>query len=312
MYHKIIKEICDELDINCNFLSKDWVIMLEKDNKNKFITGYKFDLNTQSTSNIVDDKFALYEVLKVNNIPVIEHNIIYNKNNNNEYAKGCNDYNDVLNYFKEHNNHIVIKANNGTCGNEVYNIININDIIPCLDNLFKFNHSLSICPFYDIENEYRTIILEGEVLLTYKKIKPVVVGNGINSIRDLLLEFNYNYFKDKLIDDKYNKILNNDEIYEYSWQFNLSRGAKIGSVDDIVNKQIISLSKIVASIVNLRFGSIDIIKTKDNNYYIMEANSGVMMKNYINNEINGYNIAKEIYKNVIIEMFDGDNDEITR
>ena len=68
MYHKIIKEICDELDINCNFLSKDWVIMLEKDNKNKFITGYKFDLNTQSTSNIVDDKFALYEVLKVNNI----------------------------------------------------------------------------------------------------------------------------------------------------------------------------------------------------------------------------------------------------
>ena len=71
MYHKIIKERCDELNIKCNFLSKDWVIMLEKDNIKKYITGYKFDLNTQSTSNIVDDKYALYEVLKINNIPVI-------------------------------------------------------------------------------------------------------------------------------------------------------------------------------------------------------------------------------------------------
>ena len=310
MYHKIIKEICDELNIKCTFLSKDWVIMLEKDNIKKYITGYKFDINTQSTSNIVDDKYALYEVLKINNIPVINHNIIYSKNNNNEYAKGCNDYNNVLNYFKEHNNHIVIKANNGTCGNEVYNITNMEDIISCLDNLFKFNHSLSICPFYDIENEYRTIILDGEVLLTYKKIKPLIIGNGINTIRELLLEFNHNYFKDKLTDDKYNKVLKKNEIYEYGWQFNLSRGAKIDSVDDVVNKKIINLSKKVASIVNLKFGSIDIIKTNDNKYYAMEANSGVMMKNYINNEINGYNIAKDIYKKAIIKMFNGDNNEI--
>ena len=201
---------------------------------------------------------------------------------------------------------------NGTCGNEVYNITNINEIIPCLDNLFKFNHSLSICPFYDIENEYRTIILEGEILLTYKKIKPLIIGNGINTIRELLLQFNYNYFKDKLTDDKYNKILKKNDIYEYGWQFNLSRGAKIGIVDDIVNNKIVSLSKKVANIINLKFGSIDIIKTKDNKYYVMEANSGVMMKNYINNEINGYNIAKDIYKKAIIKMFSGDNDEITR
>ena len=53
--------------------------MLEKDDIKKYITGYKFDLNPQSISNIVDDKYALYEVLKNNNIPVIDHNIIYSK-----------------------------------------------------------------------------------------------------------------------------------------------------------------------------------------------------------------------------------------
>lgn len=33
------------------------------------------------------------------------------------------------------------------------------------------------------------------------------------------------------------------------------------------------------------------------------ANSGVMMKNYIENEKEGYKIAKEIYKKAVEEMF---------
>ena len=309
MYHQLISEICNELNINCTFLSKDWVIQLEKDNQRRYITGYKFDLNSQGTCNIVDDKYALYEVLKNNDIPIINHQIIYNENNNNYYAYGCNDYNIVLDYFVKNNHQIVIKANNGTCGNEVFNITCIDEIIPCLKELFLFNHSLSICPYYDIENEYRTIILDGEVLISYKKIKPLVIGDGIKTIKELLLDFNYNFFKDKLNDKKYEIILEKNKQFEYNWQFNLSKGAKIGSVNDDVNKIITELANKVAKIINLRFGNINIIKTIDNKYYIMEANCGVMMKYYINNEINGYNIAKDIYKKVILKMFDGDKDE---
>ncbi len=309
MYHQLIQEICRELNINCTFLSKDWVILLEKDNQRRYITGYKFDLNSQGTSNIVDDKYALYEVLKNNDIPIINHQIIYNENNKNNYAIGCNDYNSVIDFYEKNNNHIVIKANNGTCGNEVFNITCIDEIKPCLKKLFLFNQSLSICPYYEIENEYRTIILDGEVLISYKKIKPVVIGDGIKTIKELLLDFNYNYFKDKLNDSKYEIILEKNTQFEYNWQFNLSKGAKIGIVNDNVYKIIVELAKKVAKIINLRFGSIDIIKTVDNKYYVMEANSGVMMKYYINNEKNGYDIAKKIYKKVIIKMFDGDKDE---
>ena len=45
---KIIKEICQELSISFKTLSKDYVIMLEKDNIKKFIIGYKFDLLTHA------------------------------------------------------------------------------------------------------------------------------------------------------------------------------------------------------------------------------------------------------------------------
>jgi hypothetical protein len=121
-FYNIIKEICNEENITYKFLSKDWVIMLEKNNKTRFISGYKFDLNSHAIGLILDDKYALYEVLKSKGFPVIEHNIVYNSSNNNSYAIGCNSKEYVESLFKQYNNHIVIKPNDGTCGHNVYNI----------------------------------------------------------------------------------------------------------------------------------------------------------------------------------------------
>ena len=303
MYHKMIKEICKELNIKFTLLSNNWVIMLEKNNEKRYINGYKFDLNTQATSNIVDDKYAFYDVLKNNNIPIIEHNILYSKYNNRVYAKNYNNYDIAISLFKNNSNHIVIKSNTGTCGNEVYDIKNIDQIIPCLDKLFLNNSSVSICPYYEIENEYRVIILKDNIVLMYKKIKPVVIGDGKSSIRQLLLKFNNNYFKNKLHDDQFDIILKENESYEYCWKFNLSGGATIGIVDTITQKKISKIALKVARAINLKFGSIDIIKTKDNKILVMEANSGVMMVNYMNISENGSEIVKSIYKEAIQEMF---------
>ena len=58
------------MKIKYKLLSKDWIIMLEKDGKTRYICGYKFDLNGHGIGLITDDKFALYEVLKAKGIPV--------------------------------------------------------------------------------------------------------------------------------------------------------------------------------------------------------------------------------------------------
>ena len=90
VFRQIIQEICNEEKINYKFLSRDWIIMLEKEGKTRFVSGYKFDLNSQGTGIVADDKYALYEVLKEKNIPIIEHKIVYNKTNKLDYAMGCN------------------------------------------------------------------------------------------------------------------------------------------------------------------------------------------------------------------------------
>lgn len=67
--------------------------------------------------------------------------------------------------------------------------------------------------------------------------------------------------------------------------------------------EISSLALKTSSILNVGFGSVDIIKTIDGKYYIMEINSGVMMDNFIKQDENGYNVAKSIYREAIKNMF---------
>lgn len=303
-FKKIIQEICDEENIKYKFLSKDWVIMLEKDGKTRFISGYKFDLNSHGMGIIADDKYALYEVLKAKKIPIIEYKIIYDKTNNKEYAVGCNTYEYVKDYFKNNNNHIVIKPNNGTCGNNVFSVTDLNQIDQILDNLFIKHFSISMCPFYNIKHEYRVIMLNGKNELLYAKHLPIVIGDGVKTIRELLLEFNYDYFINKLKDEKYNKILANNEIFQYNWKFNLSKGSISKQVEDNeLSDKLIKIAKKVCNEINLTFGSIDIIQTVNNEFFVLEINSGVMLDNFIRLNSDGYKIAKNIYKKAIKSLF---------
>ena len=305
IFKNIIQEISLEEEINCTCLSKDWIIMLEKCRKTRFIIGYKFDLNPQGVAAIVDDKYALYEVLKNKNIPIVEYKIVYPKTNKQEYAIGCNTYEYVEEFFKQNNEHIVIKPNSGTCGRNVYQITNQNQIEKILDKLFINNHAVSISPFYNIKHEYRVIMLKGECKLIYAKYLPIVVGDGKRTIRQLLLEFNKEYFSKKLENNKYNKILEEQEEFEYNWKFNLSQGAIAKEIEDeILKNKLLEMAKKVCKEINLNFGSVDIIQTDKDELMVLEVNSGVMIENYIKQNIKGYDIAKDIYKEAVKLLFE--------
>ena len=302
-FPRIIKEICNELDINYEFLSKDWIIKLSKDEKIRFISGYKFDLLNHASVICFDDKYATYEVLNSIGASTVKHDIIYRATNKNSYANDCKGLEYLIELFNKYKRNIVLKVNNGTCGIDVYHITNINDLKDKYNLLISKNYSLSVCPFYEIENEYRAIILNGEVKLLYKKIKPVVTGDSIKTIKELLMDFNNEYFKN-YDDDNKDDVLPLNETFEYDWKFNLSKGA-ISSLDIDYNdkENIDNIIKLLKPIINDGFCSVDIIKTKDSNFYVMEINSGVMMQNFIKQNENGYMIAKLIYKEAIIEMF---------
>lgn len=305
-FHNIIKKICEELNIEFNLLSKDWVIALTKNGTTKVISGYKFDLNSHALGLVFDDKYALYDLLKKLNISIIEHNIVYGVNNNNNYALSCNNMDYLTALFNKYHQNVVLKVNNGTCGVNVEHIDNPKDLEEKFLKMSTKNNSLSLCPYYEIDNEFRAIVLDNKIRLIYKKEKPLVIGDGISTIKELLVAFNPSYFA-KIDDEKLNIVLPKGESYIYDWKFNLSRGARINEEVSENDKQ--NIYAIVSSIsqkINLGFCSVDIIKS-NNQYYVLEINSGVMMKNYIEQAKAGYINAYNIYKDAIIKMFDENN-----
>lgn len=298
---ELIKKICEKHSIEYKLLSKDWIIMLKKNNKIRFISGCKFSLNDHAIGEILDDKYALYDVLRANNIPVVEYNILYPRTNNNSYAIDANNSNNVKEYLKKHNE-IVLKPCKGTCGNDVYHITDINEIDEKLDALFSRYSSISYSPYYNIKNEYRVITLNGNIEIIYKKERPIVIGNGKESIRELLLSFNYEYFKDKLDDSVYDKILAGGESYEYSWKFNLSNGSRASfDISNVIRRKIESISKSVIKKLDVKFSSIDIVEVGDN-FLILEMNSGVMVENLLS-MIDDINTVENVYERAILSMF---------
>ena len=301
-FHELILEICRKNNIRCSILSDGWVIVLERGSKRRFIVGYKFDNNPHAFGKVLDDKFATYELLKLYDLPVCEHNIVYALDNANGFVKEKIGYKYIENLFNRYKD-IVIKVNTGTCGVNVFRFKELDKFKDFYMNLKAQNSSFSICPFYNIKNEYQVIVLNNKIELMYKKELPRVYGDGRRTIKELLEEFNYEYFKD-ISDNSLDVILEDGEEYLYNWKFNLSGGARASFDIDSLDR--LKLLKIVSDLSDkFQFGfcSIDIIKTDEEEFLVLEINSGIMMKNLIKEKIDGIVIAEDIYTKAILDMF---------
>lgn len=298
-YRRLISEICKEENIDYKLISENWVMVLTKNNVTKYISGYKFSLNDDALGSVIDDKYAFYDLCKLKKLPVIEHNILFNPTS----KLGFNTMNLLNEYFFQYQEDVVIKPNLGTEGTNVYHITNYNELLNITEKLFKNNFSISICPFYKIDNEYRVIVLNDKVKLIYEKRKPIVIGDGKNTVKDLLINLNPYIFNKISFTKEYNKILQNKEVYEYDWRFNLSKGATAKLVD---NKELYQkLSDIALNAtktINAKFVSVDIIKCQ-NKFYLIEMNSGVCINKVCNFIDKDLKVVKEIYREAILEMF---------
>ena len=184
----------------------------------------------------------------------------------------------------------------------------MNTLTDKIDYLLNKNEPVIISPFYKIKNEYRLIVLNNEIKLIYGKKRPIIIGDGKLSILELLQEFNPTYYNKasnlQNIPYDLNLVLEKDKSLEIDFKFNLSGGSTIFKLEnkDLIEK-LTSLALEVARKLNIKFASIDIIETEDNELLVLEANSGIMMEGFIRLADSGYEIAKNIYKEAIISLF---------
>lgn len=318
IFHTIILELCKEKNIDVKKLSYDWILQLQKGDKVRHIAGNRFDINKEAAGNIACDKYATYEVLSSQNVPVVEHKMVFNPVTRTKYIDSNGIWSDVISYFNSHNNKIVIKPNNGCEGQGVYLCETLKDVENAIEKLFRSNGSLSMCPYYDIDTEYRTFYLNGNCYLVYGKTKPYVVGDGVSNIQTLLETENIYMPNNAVVSDNLSKIdmdyvPADKEKYYLSWKHNLSGGATPLIVqDENLKTRIYDLVKKAGHAANINFATIDVIKTVEDDLFVLEINSGVCMTKFIEQVEGGYDIAKGIYSKALDEMFDEPNNSKNR
>lgn len=306
-FNNLVKEICKEKNIKVKEMSYGYMLNLKKEDIEHYIIGYKFDLNSQVAGAIAKDKYATYEVLKKNNIPVIEYSILFNEEVRDKYCIEKS-LNKAIKYFIKNDEKIVIKPNTGNEGKEVYLCEKEENIKPILDILYKDNNSIVLCPYYNIKTEYRTIFLNGKCMLTYGKNIPYITGDGVSNIKELLkkklnLEISQ-IRKENLKEIDINYIPKENEKVEVFWKHNLSGGANPIILEDCdLRVKIQDIVKKAGKAININFASIDVIETITGELYVLEVNSGIFMKNFMEKHPEGRKIAKEIYSEAIEEIF---------
>ena len=292
---KIIKEICKQHNIEFTAFSDDWIIQLKCNGKVMYIYGYRFPNNNAVIDRICSDKSALSDVLENNLIKHIPHYYYHFQGKNELDGEIHKSIKSQLDKFGA----IVCKSNTGSGGRSVYRVFSESELENALANILPVTKSIAISPYFNIEDEYRVIIINGEIEVIYKKMQPYVIGDGKHTIKELLSQTGNEKIQiNDEIDLYYVPTLN--EHCKINWKHNLGQGANSIIINDIELKdRIATLAQSCASCLNLEFASIDIVSI-NGDLRVLEINSGIMMEIFSSESKEKYNIAKSIYEKAIL------------
>ena len=144
-------------------------------------------------------------------------------------------------------------------------------------------------------------------MLSYKKNLPYIIGNGKDTIYQLIkqkyTDSSHSFFQE-ISDNIHEQIPHYGEKVIVGWRFNLSQGAESSPIVSSTTLKIIQdISLKAANAIHINFSSVDVIETFDGEFLVMEINSGVVLNQFIEDNFQDYNIAKKIYGNAILAMF---------
>lgn len=298
----ILREIAEENGFEYNTFSYDWVKTFSKGENSMYVYGYNFPINCTTFTQIANDKACTSEILSARGIPNVPH-FYFMSPNDIHYVKYLGvegNWRQMLALLEKYGK-IICKPNSGTGGVGLKIVDDETGLEKAVNELFSKESTMCICPYYNIENEYRVIILDGKVQLIFKKVRPNVTGNGQDNVASLCAKDGKKVDSSMSVDMAYIPAVG--ETVEIGWKHNLGQGSfpkqiTSGEIFDTVSE----LALKTLSILGGRFASVDCVLI-NGEYRVLEVNSGVMMDNFALASKDNYMMAKNIYKAAIDKFF---------
>jgi len=252
---QIAAAYCSNEAIDFRAFSDEWVLRLTKGGETKWIVGYKFDVNSSAASELAQDKVATFVALDAVGIAALPHYLVRSLPKELIHTHKLHE---LL-----HGMPVVAKPLEGTGGRDVIRFDTTDDALEMIKASGEPAWALS--PYYDLQAEYRFILLDGEPLLAYEKTQPTLRGTL------------------KL--------------------FNLGFGAVAIATPDDVMQQLIPLAKKVMKATALRLAAVDIVRLPDGSYLVLEVNDGISMEHYARQSADNKKRAVIVYNAIIAAMF---------
>lgn len=285
IFLEVLQAYCNGKGISLSSFSHGWINQLSKGDHVHVTIGHDIGLNRSTTYQIVNDKGATHDLLAAIGVPVVPTWTFINPVYRGFTPPGGN-WQSMIGRFKALGHRAIVKANEGSGGEEVYLVENLESLEDRVQSLFSSNRAICMQPFIAIDNEFRAILVGGKTVLAYRKMKPAVTGNGKDPIgvliRDQLTPAQQESLAKLPLEEAasgdINAIAGAGEIVNLSFKHNLGRGGAPHFLDEPDEARAeIALAAAAAKAVGLEFGAVDIAATRSGPL-VMEINGNVTLQ----------------------------------
>ncbi|MCW5877262.1 MAG: hypothetical protein KIS80_00170 [Anaerolineales bacterium] len=307
---ELIKEIAADQRYGLTCFSHDWILRLEKNGATRHIFGYNFEINSATAELLAGDKAAIADLLAHQGIANVPHRLFLHPRLSG-YVSAKGNWPAMLASAEEFGYPLVCKPNAGTGGLGVTLVNNVAELELAVYTLFQKHRGISFSPYLEIDQEFRAIMLDGELQLLYTKRRPHVVGDGQASLMQLIQAAQAGgqlsaEAAGQAIENKQNDLQTVPAVGEevlLGWKHNLGAGSSPQQLGDgPLASQLSRLARQAQQAINIRFASVDIVEVQGE-HRVLEINSGVMMEHFVRSQPEHRATAKAIYARAIERMF---------
>lgn len=280
---RVVETYCKQNGFDVEFGLDGWLMVMSKGVIKHYIYGYDVGLNSSVVHRIANDKSATAEILASCGIDCVPHALFMNHNQF-KYVPLGGHWTRMLQMQGEHPEGLVLKPNEGTCGNLVFKVATELELEQAATAIFAVNQNLAVAPYLDIDREIRVILLDQHPLVVYEKQRPSVIGDGVRSAFELVLDrvpaqllatTLSNLPPNRTLLDA---VLPEGETFFLNWRHNLDLGAEPELLHDGPHwRASVDIAGRAAQAIGLAFGAIDVVWSKQTPR-ILEINSGVMIE----------------------------------
>lgn len=320
---EILKEVASSIGADI-LIEPRWEVtgrITFKNGRHSYFMYNAIDLNPYGTSKLVKDKDYTFFFLEKMGYKIVPNGKTFFSD---AWGKTIGqpeiNVDSAYTYAKQLGFPVVVKPNSGSQGAGVALVHTKVEFYKAVKSIFEIDRIAIVQPFVE-GKDYRIVVLDNKVISAYQRIPLNVVGDGKNTIKQLLERKQKNFakvgrdtqiklddvrIKNKLSRQKldFDSVPKKDEVIYLLDNANLSTGGDSIDVTKNIHPKFKKLAINLTRDMNLRLCGVDLIidgdiSNKPRNYWILEINASPGLDHYAKLGQEQAEIVKSLYLKVL-------------